>query len=231
MGVLAAAIHAQQQSAAAPDAETINKLTQEWYPLANTLEQRVTRMLPCDPRVRTEIEEVMRASSARTAALNSFWQARSAQSKAQIEALGKLQSFLTEDSAERRAALADAQQEQAAIAAMSADLATSAKSRPALNAALTSVQAMAEHSTSLATLTEDRETAAAALSQEIAGALEAAQTRQTAFEAEQKAAAAEAARWTAYYATRLTRAQTECAITSQTTPSAPPKPAAAKREP
>jgi len=46
--------------------------TSEWDGLARTLEGKIARMLPCDARVRTTIEEVNRASDARLAALGKY---------------------------------------------------------------------------------------------------------------------------------------------------------------
>src|SRR5260221_14284400 len=99
------------QPSAAPETN-LDKLTNDWYTLANSLEPRITRMLPCDPRVRTAIDEVSRASSARTFALNTYWQSQSAQSKAQIEVLRKLQSTLIDETAEGKTDSVDAEQEQ-----------------------------------------------------------------------------------------------------------------------
>ena len=220
-GISPIAAPAQQQ--AAPETN-LDKLTSEWYALANSLEGRVTRMLPCDPRVRTAIDEVSRASSARTAALNGYWQSRSAQSKAQVEVLHKLQSSLIDDPAEWKTDAVDAQQEQAAAEGMAAELAASATRRPALSAAVTPLNVVNRQSADLAKLAADRESSGAALSPAILDVLAAAEARQTAIEAAQKTAAAESARWTAYYANRLARAQTECAITGQA-PRPAPRPA------
>jgi len=224
-GICPTAALAQQT---APELTNVDKLTSAWFAVTNTLEPRVTRMLPCDPRVRTAIDEVSRASGERTAAINIYWQSRSAQSRAQIDVLRKLQSRLIDDTAEWKTDSADAQQEQAGVSGMAATLTDSAKRRPALNAALASLTEMSQQSANLAKLTAERETSGAALNQQILDFIAAAQARQTAIEAEQKAAAAEGARWTAYYATRLTRAQTECAITGQAPPPRPaPRPAPA----
>src|ERR1700687_2232983 len=97
-GVIAAAL-ALAGALCAPDApvnspaalqENAAKRTTEWSTLATGLERRLARLLPCDPRVRTSIEEVSRASDARTVALTSYWTTASIQSKAQIEAIRSL---------------------------------------------------------------------------------------------------------------------------------------------
>ena len=129
-----------------------------------------------------------------------------------------------EHPAEWKTDAVDAQQEQAAAAGMAAELAASATRRPALSAAVTPLNVVNRQSVDLAKLAADRESSGAALSPAILDVLAAAEARQTAIEAAQKTAAAESARWTAYYANRLARAQTECAITGQA-PRPAPRPA------
>src|SRR5580698_7574112 len=63
------------------------KRTAEWSTLTIGLEPRLVRLLPCDPRVRTAVEEVGRASDNRTVALTSYWNMASMQSKAQVDAI------------------------------------------------------------------------------------------------------------------------------------------------
>jgi len=45
------------------------KRTAEWNTLTTGLELRLARLLPCDPRVRTSVDEAGRAADARTVAL------------------------------------------------------------------------------------------------------------------------------------------------------------------
>src|SRR5579862_4783440 len=65
--------------------ENAAKQTMEWSMLATNLELRVARLLPCDARVRTSVEEVSRASDARTVALTTYWTMVSIKSKTQVE--------------------------------------------------------------------------------------------------------------------------------------------------
>src|SRR5579862_9689813 len=67
--------------------QTVSQRTAEWNTLATNLEQRVARLLPCDPQARAAIEETSRASDARSIALNSYWTVVSQQSKEQVEAI------------------------------------------------------------------------------------------------------------------------------------------------
>ena len=55
-------------------AQLAAKKTDEWNMLASALDQKITRLLPCDPHVRADIDEVARASDARFTALNTYWQ-------------------------------------------------------------------------------------------------------------------------------------------------------------
>ncbi|MEQ1885338.1 MAG: hypothetical protein ABL967_09775 [Bryobacteraceae bacterium] len=218
-GMLAATALAQQPSAA----PTADKLTADWFTLASALETRVTRMLPCDPRVRTAIDEVSRANASRLAARNAYWQSQAAQSRAQLETLRNLQTTLATEAAEAKTDAADVQQEQAGLAGMNTDLTDSASKKPALNAAVNALSDISQQSAALLKLPAERETTIASLQQQITEAITASEARQTAIEAEQRALGAEGARWTSYYAARLTRAQMECAITGQGPKPAPPK--------
>ncbi|MEQ1947146.1 MAG: hypothetical protein ABL995_08145 [Bryobacteraceae bacterium] len=221
-GMLAATALAQQPQAAPP---TLDKLTADWYTLANSLESRVTRMLPCDTRVRTAIDEVSRANASRLAARNSYWQVQSSQSRAQIEALRNLQVSLPAEAVDTKTDATDAQQEQTGLAGMTADLTDSAGKKSVLNAAISALAAISQQSATFVKLANDRDATIASLQQQIADAITAAEARQTAIEAEQKALGAEGARWTSYYVSRLTRAQMECAITGQAPKPAPRTPA------
>src|SRR5260370_33447924 len=66
------------------------KRSAEWSTLAANLEQRVARLLPCHPRIRSAVEEVSRASEARIVALTTYWIAVSGKSKNQIDAIRPL---------------------------------------------------------------------------------------------------------------------------------------------
>src|ERR1700722_2264068 len=89
---VAGALSAQDATVNSPAAlqENAAKRTTEWGTLATGLERRLARLLPCDPRVRTSIEEVSRASDARIVALTTYWTLVSIKSKAQLEAVRPL---------------------------------------------------------------------------------------------------------------------------------------------
>src|SRR5665213_2087594 len=84
---LAAAVSLCAQDAGANSLPALQdaaaKRTAEWNTLTTGLELRLARLLPCDPRVRTSLEEVAKASDSRRVALTSYWNMVSIQSKAQ----------------------------------------------------------------------------------------------------------------------------------------------------
>src|SRR5207249_2094106 len=105
---LAAAVAAAQDKP--PDSlpaleQAAEKRTTEWDTLAGGLAARIAGLLPCDPRVQSAIEEVSRASDARVAALQQYFQAVAAKAKEQTEAAKRLligqESIATEGNSER----------------------------------------------------------------------------------------------------------------------------------
>src|SRR6185295_4769834 len=72
--------------------QSVAQRTSEWNTLATNLELRIARLLPCDPQARAAIDEVSRASEARSVALTSYWTVASLQSKTQVEAIRGLLS-------------------------------------------------------------------------------------------------------------------------------------------
>jgi hypothetical protein len=210
--------------------QNVDKRTGEWESLANGLEGRIGRLLPCDPRVRTAIDEVSRASEGRIVALTEYWLAVSAASKTQAEAVQRLLAQEDSNGADRKTDLADAEQERVAVNAQLTDLGESAKRLPSLAAAQKALEGLAQSSAKLATLATQRGQSAERLSQELRDLLAATQARQTAIENAMKALAAEGLRWSGYYSSRQARAQTECTITNPGGATAPRAPAQGKKQ-
>jgi hypothetical protein len=210
--------------------QNVDKRTGEWESLANGLEGRIGRLLPCDPRVRTAIDEVSRASEGRVVALTEYWLAVSAASKTQAEAVQRLLAQEDSNGADRKTDLADAEQERVAVNAQLTDLGESAKRLPSLAAAQKALEGLAQSSAKLATLATQRGQSAERLSQELRDLLAATQARQTAIENAMKALAAEGLRWSGYYSSRQARAQTECTITNPGGATAPRAPAQGKKQ-
>src|ERR1700690_863903 len=91
------------------------KRESEWVTLATNLEQRLARLLPCDPRIRGAIEETSRASDARVTALTTYWMAVSGKSKSQIDAIRRLMAQEEARKGEWPVDRTEAAQEHAAV--------------------------------------------------------------------------------------------------------------------
>jgi hypothetical protein len=206
----------QQGTPADPAAsaqEAAAKRTAEWDALAKALDTKIGRMLPCDARAKGAIAEVSRASEARMAALGEVLKIALAQANADTErvrlALAAEDASLREVEIER----ADSEQERIAVEGQLADLTASAKRREGLEEALKKLADIAAIATSRVKDGDDLFQLRATLDISLRDLLAAGRSRQTAIQNEQAALAAEASRWTDYYAARLARAQTECSIT------------------
>jgi len=210
--------------------QNVEKRTNEWDALANSLESRIGRLLPCDPRVRSAIDEVSRASEGRIVALTEYWLAVSAASKTQTEAVRRLLAQEEGSATDRKTEQADAEQGQAAVNAQIKDLSESAKRLPSLSAAQKALEGLAQSSARMAALSAERGQSTERLGQELRDLLAATQARQTAIENAMKALAAEGLRWSGYYSSRGARAQTECTITNPGGAVAPRAPAPGKKQ-
>jgi chromosome segregation ATPase len=199
--------------------ETIaNKRTAEWDQLARGVEPKIARMLPCDPRVRSALEEVSRASDARLDAVSRYLQSAEARARADVErarkALAGEQAASQDLDTERQ----EAAEERAAIDGQLADLDGSVAHKPSLEDArkkLAEIRAkLEERIASLQQEAGSRAELTSTLEQLVAGY----EARDKAIAAELTALTAETTRWKEFYATRLARAQTECSITNQDQP-------------
>ncbi len=220
--LLGAALAAAQPS---PDLAALQKTaeakTAEWDGLARTLESKLVRMLPCDARVRTSIEEVSRASDARIAALSQYLEAAAAQTAANgkmiAQAIAAQEAMGREIESER----AEADQVRIAIDAQLADLSDSLKRRATLSEAhktLGSIAAMVQQRVADAQQQGARRTALLTALRELEAAN---QAEEKAIRTEISALILENTRWTEYYTARIARAQTECSITNQAPPERP----------
>ena len=229
-GIAAAGALSAQDTAAnslATLQENAAKRTTEWSTLATNLEQRMARLLPCDARVRTSVEEVSRASDARTVALTTYWTMVSIKSKAQVEAIRGLlaqEEGRADDWAKDRT---DAQTDVAVTNAQAASLGLSLRQLPALANPQKSLEAITQMYRVLEGQTQERETSAGQLIDDLRELLRAGQARQSAIEDRIKAIGTEGLRWSGYYAARQARAQIECSITNPAAAAARPVPAPA----
>lgn len=197
----------------------------EWSVLTNNLEQRLSRLLPCDARVRSAIDETNQASEARVASLTAYWQAAAAAAREQTQAVRRLLTQWEAAAAGWKDDSADAGEESAALSERAALLADSARTTPALADAKTALDRMVQASRQSAEQAREREAAAERAVAALRDHGAANQARQAAVENVIKTVAEEGQRWRLYYAARAARGQTECSITQ----TAAPKPAPAIR--
>jgi hypothetical protein len=202
---------AQDRPASTPSeaAQVAEKRANEWSILASNLEQRVARLLPCDARVRTAIEEVSRASEARFVAATAYWQEVATHSNDQAETARKLIADNDARVADWKADRTDSEQEQTRLGY----LRESARQQTALATAARVLNGISQSAAAAAKQAATREDASVKLNANLNELITATQSRQTAIENEMKALATENSRWSAYYAARITRAQMECSIT------------------
>jgi membrane-bound lytic murein transglycosylase len=220
----AGALHAQDAGANSLPAlqDAAAKRTAEWNTLTLGLELRLARMLPCDPRVRTAVDEVGRAADTRTVALTSYWNMVSLQSKAQVEAIRGLLTLEQQRAEDWATDKTEAEQEVAATSAQAAALKASLQQVPALANPQKSLESLVESNQMLAAQARERETNGGLLVDELRDLLKASQTRQSAIEGQLKSVSEEGQRWSAYYAARQARAQIECVIINPAAATAPP---------
>ena len=201
------------------------KRSAEWTTLAVNLEQRVTRLLPCDPRIRTAIEETSRASEARITALSTYWLGVAGNSRSQIEVARRL---LTQEEARREDWTAErthADEERAALTEQAGFLAVSANRLAALSDAQKSLAATQQAVQQIHASIQAREASGEQLRGELRDLIAAMQARQNDIDAQVKLIAVEGTRWGAYYDARQKRAQMECAITNPGADAPRPAPA------
>lgn len=192
--------------------QTASQRTAEWNALAANLEQRVARLLPCDPQARAAIEETSRASDARTITLTGYWAMASFQSKAQVEAIRGLLAKEEGRAADWAADAKEAQLDIDLVTAQGASLATSIAQIPALVNPQKDLEAIGEQYRLLEKQAQERVTAHGRLVDDLRELLNTSQARQAAIDERQKAVGVEGQRWSAYYAARQARAQVECTL-------------------
>jgi hypothetical protein len=208
-----AAVRGQDGPDLAALEQTAQKRGLEWEALAKDMNDRVARILPCDPRALAAVNEVSQASEARLAALADYLRAVSSQAFAETAAARSLLSAEEKRAVETSLERADAGQEQTAVDTQSDALALSVKQRTSLEVPQKLLGQIAEMIRQRATSTEQQAAgadAAVALLRDLVAKFEA---RDVALREEFAASEAERARWNGYYAARRARAQIECSIT------------------
>jgi len=215
------------QNNAAPDLTALEQTAQkrhaEWEALAKDLGERMARILPCDARYAAGINEVSRASEARLAALADYLRGASAKAFAETAAAKILLNAEERRALEAGLERVDAGQEQTAADTQSDALGQSVKQRPALEEPQKLLEQIASMIRQRAAGAEQQAGAADAAVAMLRDLVTKFDARDAALRDESAAFEAERARWNAYYAARLARAQTECSITQ-----AGPQPGPAK---
>ena len=190
----------------------------EWEALAKDMNDRMSRMLPCDPRAQAAVTEVSRASEARLGALADYLRAASSQAFAETAAARSLLNAEERRAVEASLERADAGREQTAADTQSDALSQSVKQRASLEAPqklLAQITAMIHQRTAAMEQQAGSADAAVALLRDLVTKFDA---RDAALREEFAASEAERTRWNGYYAARRTRAQIECSITQIGTP-------------
>ena len=213
------AAHAQDLSPqnAVPDLaalqQTAQKRHSEWESLAKDMNDRMARILPCDPRALAAVTEVSRASEARLTALSDYLRAASAQAFAETAAARTLLNTEERRAVEATLERADAGQEQTAADTQSDALAQSVKQRTSLEAPqklLAQISDMVHQRAAAMEQQAGSANTAVALLRDLVAKFDA---RDAALREEFSASEAERTRWSGYYSARRTRAQIECTIT------------------
>ncbi|MDP9115490.1 MAG: hypothetical protein M3O20_17660 [Acidobacteriota bacterium] len=220
----AVALRAQDPGAKSLPAlqEAAAKRTAEWIALTTGLEPRLVRLLPCDARVRSSIEEVAKAADSHTLALTSYWNMASIQSKAQLDAVRALLAREEGRGEDWPKEKAEAALELAATSAQADTLKASIKQMPALANPQKDLEALAATDRLLADQAQDRATGGSLLLTAVRDLLKASEARQSSIDEHLKSVTAEGQRWSAYYAARQARAQIECFLVNPSAATTPP---------
>ncbi len=198
--------------------QTAEKTASDWDALARGLEQKISTLLPCDPRSRAAVEEVSRASEARLSALSAYLKASAAKARADTDAAKRVLAVQAALSGGWNTERAEADLERSTIQAQLADLKESMRKRGSLAGAeqvLTEIANMVKERAAKA----DEQAGRRETIEDLLGDLVvSSQDRQKAVEVESALLDAEIYKWNAYYAARVARAVTECTIVNPGTP-------------
>ena len=198
--------------------QAADKTAADWASLAKGLEQKIETLLPCDPKSRSAVEEVSRASDVRLSALAAYLKAAAAAAQADTDSAKRVLAAQAALSGGWNTESAEADQERASIESQVADLKESMRKRGSLAGAekvLTEIAVMVkERAAKSADLATRKDPINAILGEMVV----AYQNRQTTLENESALLDAETSKWKAYYAARVSRAITECTIINPVVP-------------
>lgn len=192
--------------------KTAEKASADWEALAKGLEQKISTLLPCDPKSRAAVEEVSRASEARLSALAAYLKGAAAEAKADTDAAKRVLAAQAALSGGWNTERAEADQERTAIEAQVADLKESMRKRGSLAGAEQVLNEIANLVKARGEKAEELAGHKDAIEAMLGNLVVAYHDRQTALEKESALLDAETAKWNSYYSARVSRAITECAI-------------------
>src|SRR6516225_1296107 len=122
-----------------PDTETLSQASEksfsEWEALSKGLNQKIAKLLPCDPQLRAAIDQVSKASETRLAALSAYLKAEVAQAKDDTDLAKQLLATIAPLAGAWNTEHAEADQERAAIDAQVTEMLESKRKRPSLEPA------------------------------------------------------------------------------------------------
>jgi len=194
-----------------PLRQSAEKRTAEWFTVHTALEDSLSRLLPCDARAVKTIEDVNHASDARLEAWIKFTASWRSQTAAESQGAKRAQAELN-----AQAAVLQAEKNQ-----MESQLTELRTRRAALPPSAEAIQPLDKlidwNAQRLAAITSRRAALTSAL-ESVAVLVSAAEARAAAVDKEAAQWTEQAERWRAYYAARINRAKTECAITGQAAP-------------
>ncbi len=197
----------------APLEQNVKTTEAAWLNLARELDNKLARMLPCDPGAAAAIQEVSTASQARLRALTAYLEAVADRAWADLTLVRNVregeQGRLAALSAERT----DTEQERAGIESQLRNIAESVRANPALGAAEQQLRQLETLVRERAVLVSRQAADGPGVVDALSKLITALERRQSALRQAATAATAEAPRWEQYYVARLARARTECAVT------------------
>ena len=214
-------VTAEALAAAQANAEKTEKA---WFALAQGLDAKLDPLLPCDPAARKAIQDLSRASDARTSALMEYLRLKSAQAADLTQNARRLLEAEESRAPEAADERTDASLERSAIQEQNTNLGAGVNARPTLSDARNQLGLIDKIAAQRATYADQYASARDRGVPALRDLVAAYQARETALRQEMAAFQTESARWNTYYSVRLSRAQAECtAIGGSPAGSAPAK--------
>jgi len=206
------AVSAPAQDGLATLRQNAERTAASWDTLAKGLEQKIARLLPCDPSSRAAVDEVSHASAARLSALEAYLKAAAEKAKDDTESAKQVLAAQAALAGGWNTERTEADEQDAAIEAQVADLKESMRKRGALAGAEQVLTELARMVKERASKSADLAARKDVINVLLGDLVVAYQDRQTALEKEAAQLDVESARWSAYYAARLARAAMECTV-------------------